>query len=146
MGLESLKPPAGARKPRKRLGRGHGSGLGKTSGRGTKGQLARSGGQTMRGFEGGQMPLRRRLPKRGFTNIHRKEIVSVNVRELVRFEAGSVVDIELMKQAGLVPRAAEMVKVLGEGDLDRALTVRTNRISASARQKVEDAGGTVELL
>ncbi len=146
MGLDSLKPPAGARRPKKRIGRGHGSGTGKTAGKGTKGQMARSGGKTVRGFEGGQMPLQRRLPKRGFKNIFRREVHALNVRDLDRFEAGSVVDPDALRDVGLLSGAVELVKLLGEGELDRALTVRLHRISASARQKVEAAGGTVELI
>lgn len=146
MGLESLTPPEGARQPRKRVGRGHGSGTGKTAGKGTKGQMSRSGGKTVRGFEGGQMPLQRRLPKRGFKNIFRREIASVNLRDLDRFGADSVIDADALRDAGLVSRSAVLVKLLGEGELDRVLTVRVNRISASARVKVEAAGGTVELI
>ncbi len=147
MTLESLKPPVGARRPRKRLGRGHGSGLGKTSGKGHKGQRSRSGGKTVRGFEGGQMPLQRRLPKRGFKNFNRKPVAAINVRDLARFEEGAVVDVQVLRDAGLVGKSKGLlVKVLGEGELDKALTVKVHRVSASAREKIEKAGGKVELV
>ncbi|MBM4320902.1 MAG: 50S ribosomal protein L15 [Deltaproteobacteria bacterium] len=146
MGLDTLTPPEGANHRRKRVGRGHGSGLGKTAGRGHKGQKARTGGQTTRGFEGGQMPLQRRLPKRGFKNRNRKEIASVNLKDLERFPAGAVVDVEALRGAGLIGKRDVLVKMLGEGELDRALTIRTHRISESARQKVVAAGGAVELV
>lgn len=146
MGLDSLSPPAGATRGNKRAGRGHGSGLGKTAGKGHKGQTARTGGKTVRGFEGGQMPLARRVPKRGFKNRNRREIASVNLRDLERFPAGAVVDVEALRGAGLIGKRDLMVKLLGEGELDRALTIRTHRISTSARQKVEAAGGAVELI
>lgn len=143
--LDSLKPPAGARKKRRRVGRGPGSGSGKTCGRGQKGQKSRSGKDLLRGFEGGQMPLQRRLPKRGFTNIFRKEYAVVNVGELARRFSGEV-DIEALKSVGLVARSSERVKVLGSGEIDKALTVRAHRFSASAREKIEKAGGKVEVL
>lgn len=146
MGLDSLKPPAGARHSRKRVGRGHGSGLGKTAGKGHKGQNARSGGGVRRGFEGGQMPINRRLPKRGFTPRNRVEVSAINLADLSRFEAGTIVDIATLRGAGLIAKNATIVKLLAEGDVDRALTIRTHRISAAARAKIEAAGGTVELL
>ena len=146
MGLDSLKPSEGALRRRKRVGRGHGSGSGKTCGTGHGGQKSRSGGGPRRGFEGGQMPLQRRLPKRGFKNFNRKEVRALNLRDLEGFDAGAVVDIEALRQAGLVGSSKVIVKLLGEGELDRALTIRTHRISASARQKIEDAGGSVELI
>ena len=146
--LSKLKPPKGSRHKTKRVARGPGSGTGKTAGRGEKGQTSRSGKGTgvKVGFEGGQMPLQRRLPKRGFINPFRREMEIVNLRDLLRFEAGSVVDPEALAAAGLVPTLKNGVKVLGVGDLDRALTVRAHAISESARKKVEAAGGKVELL
>jgi large subunit ribosomal protein L15 len=143
--LSNLKPAKGATKRRKRLGTGSSSGHGGTCGRGTKGQLARSGGKVPAYFEGGQMPLVRRLPKRGFTNIFRLENQIVNVRDLNRFEAGSTVDFDALAAAGLVRMRSGPVKLLGEGTLDRALTVKVDAASGSARQKVEAAGGTVEV-
>jgi len=146
MALNDLKPVAGSRRPRKRVGRGPGSGLGKTCGRGQKGQKSRSGGNIPAWFEGGQMPLQRRLPKRGFYNRFSKKIAEVNVGQLAAFEAGSVVDADALVAAGLVKKVGDGIKVLGNGELDRALTIKVHRISAGARAKVEAAGGTVELL
>ena len=146
MALNDLKPVAGSRRPRKRVGRGPGSGLGKTCGRGQKGQKSRSGGGIPAWFEGGQMPLQRRLPKRGFHNPFSKHIAEVNVGSLVAFEAGSVVDVAALQLAGLVNKVGDGVKLLGNGEIDRALTVQVHRISAGARAKVEAAGGSVELL
>jgi large subunit ribosomal protein L15 len=144
--LSTLKPPKGARTSRKRLGRGVGSGLGKTSGSGGKGQTARSGCTLGRGFEGGQMPLQRRLPKRGFTNPFRVEVESVNLDDLDRaFESG-VVDPEAMRDRGVVPRKAKVIKVLGRGELSKALTVKAHRFSESARAKIVAAGGVAETL
>ena len=144
--LSTLKPPAGARRKRKRVGRGPGSGLGKTSGRGHKGQKARSGGSIRRGFEGGQMPLQRRLPKRGFKNIFRVQVDGVNLDVLDRvFEAGEV-DPAQMRAKGVVPRKAMVIKVLGRGELSKALTVKAHRFSQTARDKIEAAGGTVHVL
>ena len=149
MRLEDLRPAKGSTKRRRRVGRGRASGTGKTSGKGHKGLLARSGGGSRVGFEGGQMPLYRRLPKRGFVPHGTKvEFALVNVGGLSqRFGAGSVVDPEALVQAGLIKRSGRgAVKVLGDGDITHALTVRIHRISASARQKVEAAGGRVEVL
>ncbi len=146
MRIHDLSPQEGARKNRKRVGRGVGSGHGRTSCRGHKGQKARSGGTIVPGFEGGQMPLQRRLPKRGFTNIFREEAAVVNLKDLNRFESSAVVDLEALKSVGLVRKAEGAVKVLGQGTLDRPLTVKVNRISKSAREKIESAGGKVELL
>ena len=146
MALNDLKPVAGSRRPRKRVGRGPGSGLGKTCGRGQKGQKSRSGGGIPAWFEGGQMPLQRRLPKRGFFNPFAKKIAQVNVGQLERFEAGSVVDVAALVASGLVTKVGDGVKLLGNGDLDRALTLKVHRVSAGARAKVEAAGGTVELI
>jgi large subunit ribosomal protein L15 len=146
MRIHDLSPRQGSKKNRKRVGRGVGSGHGRTSCRGHKGQKARSGGTIVPGFEGGQMPLQRRLPKRGFINIFRKEMAVVNVKDLNRFEASAVVDLEALKNAGLVRKAEGEVKVLGKGDLAQALTVKVNGISKTAKEKIESAGGKVELL
>lgn len=145
MKLNELKPVEGARHYKKRVGRGTGSGLGKTSTRGHKGQNARSGGGVRPGFEGGQTPLFKRLPKRGFTNINRLEYAVVNVSDLNTFEAGSVVDLQALKQKGLVKKEYEGVKVLGNGELDKALTVKAAKFSKSAEEKISKAGGTVEV-
>lgn len=145
MDLSDLKPPEGAHKKRKRVGRGPGSGWGKTSGRGEKGQNARSGGGVHPRFEGGQTPLARRLPKVGFTNIHAKRVVSVNVRDLERtFEDGDSVDAQALRDRGLVKGRFDRVKILGAGELTKSLTVSVNRFSSSAREKIESAGGTAE--
>lgn len=147
MNLHELAPNPGARRERKRLGRGIGSGLGKTSGRGHKGQNARSGGGVRPGFEGGQMPLLRRLPKRGFSNAPFKvRYEVVNVADLDRFDAGTVVTPELLDETRVCKNATKGVKVLGTGELTKALTVRAHAVSASARQKIEAAGGKVEVI
>jgi large subunit ribosomal protein L15 len=149
MRIEDLRPAPGSTKKRKRVGRGRSSGHGKTSGRGSKGLQARSGGGAKPGFEGGQMPLYRRLPKRGFLPHGGKtEFAIVNVKDLgARFTAGSVVEPESLVQAGLIKKSGRAaVKVLGDGDLVHALTVRAHRVSESARRKVEAAGGRVEML
>lgn len=146
MRLDELKPAKVGRKRPKRLGRGRGSGLGKTGGRGTKGQNARSGGGTPPGFEGGQMPLQRRLPKRGFNNPFKKRYAEVNVRELERFDSDTVVDEHLLRQSGLVKGRWDGIKVLGTGDVTRRLTVRTHRCSQGARKKIEAVGGKVEVI
>ncbi len=146
MKLHELKPAEGSTKNRKRLGRGVGSGWGKTAGRGTKGHNSRSGGGVRPGFEGGQMPIHRRLPKRGFTNIFRKEVAIINVSDLARFEAGSVVDEAALVQNGLVKGRRDGIKLLGNGAIDIALTVKLNAVSRSAKEKVEAAGGTVEVI
>ena len=145
MKLNELAPAKGAKKGPKRLGRGVGSGWGKTAGRGTKGHNSRSGGGVRPGFEGGQMPLHRRLPKRGFTNIFKKKIAVINVRDLSRFESGDVVDAEALANAGLIKGTFDGIKLLGNGDIDIPLTIRVNFISAGARQKIEATGGTVEV-
>ncbi|MCK4389613.1 MAG: 50S ribosomal protein L15 [Desulfobacterales bacterium] len=145
MKLNELSPPRGARKTVKRLGRGPGSGQGKTAGRGTKGQKARSGGNIRPGYEGGQMPLQRRLPKRGFTNIFRKEFTIVNIRDLERFEKGSVVDKAALTAAGLLKRNSDDVKLLGQGTIDYPLMLKVDRCSRPARVKLEAVGGRVEL-
>ena len=146
MRLHELSPPEGARKPRKRVGRGEGSGLGKTAGRGHKGQRSRSGAKLKPGFEGGQMPLQRRLPKRGFTNIFKKRFALVNLKDLARFEAGSVIDAEGLAAAGLIKKPTEKVKLLGEGSVDKPLTLKVHGVSSKARAAVEAAGGSVEVM
>jgi len=146
MKLHELKPAPGSRHSRMRLGRGIGSGLGKTSGRGHKGQWARSGGGVRPGFEGGQNPLYRRLPKRGFTNIHRKEYAVVNVQELNRFEAGTEVTPELLLETGIVKNPRDGIKILGEGDLGVNLTVKAHKFSQSAVEKIQAAGGKTEVI
>jgi large subunit ribosomal protein L15 len=146
MRIHDLSPLERSRKKRKRVGRGVGSGHGRTSCRGHKGQKARSGGTIVPGFEGGQMPLQRRLPKRGFTNVFRKEVAVVNVKDLNRFGASAVVDLKALQSAGLIRKAEAGVKVLGKGDLAQALTVKVNRVSKTAKEKIESAGGKVELL
>ncbi|MGD9364946.1 MAG: 50S ribosomal protein L15 [Desulfobacteraceae bacterium] len=146
MKLHELKPAEGSTKNHKRIGRGVGSGWGKTAGRGTKGHNSRSGGGVRPGFEGGQMPLHRRLPKRGFTNIFKKEMAIINVSDLTRFEAGSVVDETALVQSGLVKGRRDGIKLLGNGDIAIALTVQINAISRSAKEKIEAAGGTVEVV
>jgi large subunit ribosomal protein L15 len=144
LALHRLRPGRGATKARKRVGRGPGSGHGKTSCRGGKGQTARSGGNIQPGFEGGQMPLQRRLPKRGFHNPFSVEYQVVNVGQLEAFAAGDEVTAAALKARGLIRSAAGRVKVLGDGALTRSLTVRADAVSAAARQKIEAAGGRVE--
>jgi large subunit ribosomal protein L15 len=146
MRLHDLQPPKGAKKSRKRVGRGEGSGLGKTSGRGHKGQGSRSGSSVRPGFEGGQMPLQRRLPKRGFTNIWKKKFSLVNLRDLTRFEAGSVIDAEGLVAAGIIKKADDKIKLLGKGAIDKPLTLKVHSVSAQAKAAVEAAGGSVEIL
>lgn len=145
MRLDELKPVRGAKKKARRVGRGPGSGRGKTAGRGTKGQGSRSGGGVPPGFEGGQMPLQRRLPKRGFRNLFRKVFAEINVRDLERFAPDSVVDQEILRQSGLVKGRYDGVKLLGTGEISKPLTVKVDRCSAGARQKIEAAGGQVEV-
>ncbi len=146
MDLSTLSPAKGSRKPRKRLGRGPGSGLGKTSGRGHKGRGARSGGNTRPGFEGGQMPLQRRLPKRGFHNPFRREYGVVNLGRLdAAFESGAVVDAAAMVEHGLV-RRGQPVKVLAQGELSKALTVKAHAFSESAKARITAAGGSAEVI
>jgi large subunit ribosomal protein L15 len=144
--LHELKPAPGSRTRRKRIGRGIGSGHGKTSTKGHKGLLARSGGGKRPGFEGGQMPLKRRVPKRGFTNIFRTEWALVNLRDLNRLEGGQDVTPALLMEKGLVPRGAARIKVLAEGNLTRPLLVQAHRFSASAAAKIQAAGGRAEVL
>lgn len=146
MKLNELSPAQGSRKAPKRLGRGVGSGTGTTAGRGTKGQNSRSGGGVRPGYEGGQMPIHRRLPKRGFTNIFRKELAIINIRDLARFESGGVVDEAALVRLGLVRGKRDGIKLLGQGDIGYPLTIKLNRISQSARTKIESAGGTIEVV
>jgi len=146
MKLSELRPPEGARKKRKRIGRGEGSGHGGTSTKGHKGYKARSGGKRSPGFEGGQMPLQRRLPKRGFKNPSRKEWSVVNLRDLSAFPDGAVVDVEGMKSSGLVKKVGFGVKILGEGEISHPLTVRAQAFSLSASKKIEAAGGKAEVI
>ena len=144
MELNTIKPAAGSTKNRKRIGRGVGSGHGKTATKGHKGQKARSGGSIKPGFEGGQMPMHRRLPKRGFTPLTKKVFALVNLCQLEVFEAGSVVDVEALLKSGIVSDVCDGVKVLATGDLTRALTIKAHKFSASAREKITAAGGTIE--
>ena len=146
MRLDELKPAAGSSKKRKRVGRGDGSGHGKTSCRGHKGQGARSGGNVQPGFEGGQMPLQRRLPKRGFHNPFRVEMSVVNLGQLESFPAGVEVTPESLTEHGLLAGTQRKVKILGEGSLSKALTVRAHGFSAKAKEKIEAAGGKVEVI
>ena len=147
MKLHELYPAAGATKEVKRIGRGHGSGHGKTAGKGHKGQWARSGGGVRPGFEGGQTSLARRMPKRGFNNIFATQYAIVNVADLAAaFNAGDVVDTEALKAKGLVKKTLDGVKVLGNGELTKALTVKAAAYSASAKEKIEKAGGKAEVM
>ena len=146
MKLHELSPPEGAHRSSKRLGRGPGSGRGKTAGRGHKGQKSRSGGNIRPGYEGGQMPLQRRLPKRGFTNIFKKQYAIVNIRDLGRFEKGSLVDEAALVKAGLVKGKRHGVKLLGHGTIDFPLTIKVHLCSKAAQKHIEAAGGQVELV
>lgn len=147
MKLDDLRPNTGKHKKRKRVGRGIAAGQGKTAGRGMKGQGARSGGGKGPYFEGGQLPLVRRLPfKRGFTNINKVIYKPVNVGILSQFKAGTVVDAELLREFGLVKKSSDAIVILGDGDIEVALTVKAHRFSASAKKKIEDAGGTAEIV
>lgn len=148
IGLNNLKAPAGATHKKKRLGRGQGSGLGKTSGRGNKGQKSRSGYSRKRGFEGGQMPLHRRLPKRGFTNIFKREWAEVNLARLEElFEAGATITPDSLVESGLVRKSLKKsIAILGKGDLSKALNISAHRFSESAKNKIEAAGGKAEVI
>ena len=146
MKLHELKPAEGSRRPRRRVGRGIGSGMGKTATRGTKGQWSRTGGGTRPGFEGGQMPLYRRLPKRGFKNIFAKKYAEVNVEQLNCFDNGAVVDPAALIEAGILKNVLEGVRVLGNGELTKSLTVVAQGFTKSAQQKIEAAGGKAELI
>ncbi len=146
MRLEELKPAAGSTHRKKIVGRGIGSGVGKTSGKGHKGQNARSGGGVRPGFEGGQMPLYRRLPKRGFTNIFAKKYVTVNVEVLDKFNDGDEVTAETLLQKGVISKTLDGVKVLGRGEVTKKVTVKVAKISESAKEKIEKAGGKAEVI
>jgi large subunit ribosomal protein L15 len=144
MKLHELQPAKGSTTAPKRLGRGVGSGLGKTSGKGHKGAKARSGGGKAPGFEGGQMPLMRRLPKMGFTNIFKKEYATVNVETLECFDSGSVINAQVLKEAGLIKKVGDGLKILGGGEITKKLTVQAVKFTASAKEKIEAAGGKAE--
>ena len=146
MKINDLSPSKGARKNRKRVGRGTGSGHGKTSCRGSKGQKSRSGGSVPPWFEGGQMPIQRRLPKRGFTNIFKKEYTLINVRDLSKFDSDASIDLESLRKAGLIKNIQDRVKLLGLGDISFPLTIKVHKVSKSAKQKIEAAGGKVEVI
>jgi large subunit ribosomal protein L15 len=144
MELNSLRPALGATKNRKRIGRGPGSGHGKTATKGHKGQKARSGGSVKAGFEGGQMPLQRRLPKRGFTPLSRTEYAIVNLKQLNMFEDGSTVDLQQLMERGVVKKGLDGLKILADGVLERKLTIKAHRFSGAAKEKITAAGGAVE--
>ncbi len=147
MKLQTMKPNEGATKTRKRVGRGTGSGLGKTSGKGHKGQNARSGGGVRPGFEGGQLPLFRRLPKRGFSNARFKtKYATINLSDLNRFEDGAVITPELLKEMGLIKNGLDGIKVLGKGKLTKKLTVRAHKFSSTAQNAIESLGGKIEVM
>lgn len=146
MKLHELSPAAGSTKEVKRIGRGHGSGQGKTAGKGHKGQNARSGGGVRPGFEGGQMPLARRIPKRGFNNIFGTTYAVINVSDLEKFVDGSVVDTDLLKAAGIVKKTCDGIKILGNGEITRKLTVKVAAFSQTAKEKIEKAGGKAEVI
>ncbi|MGI5829415.1 MAG: 50S ribosomal protein L15 [Bradymonadia bacterium] len=145
MDLSNLSPALGSTHKKKRVGRGVGSGWGKTAGRGQKGQKSRAGGKPAVGFEGGQMPLIRRLPKRGFRNIFAKEVAIINVNDLNRFNDGDVVDVVKLRESGLIKGHFDAVKVLGNGELSKKLSVIVDAVSASAKEKIEKAGGSIEV-
>ncbi len=146
MKLHELSPAAGSTKEVKRKGRGHGSGNGKTAGKGHKGQKARSGGGVRPGFEGGQTALARRIPKRGFNNIFATKYATINVSDLEKFVEGTVVDTELLKASGIIKKELDGVKVLGNGELTKNLTVKAAKFSAAAKEKIEKAGGKAEVM
>ena len=146
MRVHDLSPANGSRKKRKRVGRGPGSGHGKTSCRGHKGQKSRSGGGVSRGFEGGQMPLQRRLPKRGFTNIFKKEYSVINIKDLQRFAPDSTLDREAFIQAGLIKKNKNRIKILATGEITIPLHLKVDKVSEIAKQKIESAGGKIELI
>ena len=146
MNLHELSPAEGAKKSSKRIGRGHGSGWGKTAGKGHKGQKARSGGSIRPGFEGGQMPLQRRIPKRGFNNIFAKKIVAINVSALEAFDDGAEVTTEALVEMGIVKDSFDGIKILGNGNLTKKLNVKVAAYSGSAKQKIEAAGGKAEVV
>jgi large subunit ribosomal protein L15 len=144
--IHELKPPRGARSVRKRVGRGPGSGHGQTSGRGDKGQKARAGGHVQPWFEGGQLPLHRRVPKRGFTNIFRQEYAIINLKDLSRFEAGTSLSPDLLWESGMIKHRKDLVKILGEGEISQPLYISAHKFSRSAIQKIEAAGGRAEVI
>ncbi len=144
--INTLKPAPGANRKNKRVGRGMGSGHGKTAARGYNGQMSRAGARMRPGFEGGQMPLYRRLPKRGFTHIFRKDYVTVNLEKLVGFEAGAQVTPEVLKSAGIVKNLRDGVKILGVGELKNAIHVRAHKFSKSAAEKIQKVGGAIEVI
>lgn len=146
MNLHELSPAVGSKRDVKRIGRGHGSGQGKTAGKGHKGQKARSGGGVRPGFEGGQMPLHRRIPKRGFNNIFAKKIVAVNVGSLNVFEDGATVDAQALIEAGVIKKAYDGIKILSNGKLTKKLDVKASAFSETAKQKIEEAGGKAEVI
>lgn len=146
MQLQDLSPAVGSKKKAKRVGRGHGSGMGKTSGKGHKGQKARSGGGVRPGFEGGQMPLQRRIPKRGFNNIFAKKIVAINVGSLNVFENDTIVDSQAILNAGITKETLDGIKILANGELTKKLTVQASAFSESAKKKIEAVGGKVEVI
>lgn len=142
----NIGPAANSRRLKKRVGRGHGSGNGKTAGKGHKGQKARSGGSIRWGFEGGQMPLQRRVPKRGFNNIFAKSVAAINIGRLEIFEDGSLINKEILKSSGLIKRKFDYLKILGNGNLTKKLNIQANMFSASAKLKIENVGGTIEVI
>jgi large subunit ribosomal protein L15 len=146
LSINTLKPAPGANRKNKRVGRGMGSGHGKTSTRGYNGQLSRAGARVRPGFEGGQMPLHRRLPKRGFTNIFRKEYLAVNLEKLAGFEAGAQVDPDILKGCGIIRNLRDGVKILGVGELKNAIHVKAHKFSKSAAEKIQKVGGTIEVI
>jgi large subunit ribosomal protein L15 len=146
MRINDLSPAKGSKKKRKRVGRGPGSGHGKTSCRGHKGQKSRSGGGPRLGFEGGQMPLQRRLPKRGFTNIFKKHYSIINVKDLNRFKPNSTLNVEVLKEAGLVKKIKDKIKLLGNGEISHPVVIRVDRVSKTAKGKIQAAGGQVEVI
>ena len=146
MKIHDLSPLRGLRKRKKRVGRGPGSGHGKTSCRGHKGQKSRSGGNIPSGFEGGQMPIQRRLPKRGFTNIFKKNYTLINIKDLMRFGKNSNLDMEALRNAGLVKRERDRVKLLGNGEISYPVVIKVHKVSKAAREKIEAAGGRVEVV
>jgi len=146
MRIHDLSPAEGSRKKRKRVGRGPGSGHGKTACRGHKGQNSRSGGGVRPGFEGGQMPIHRRLPKRGFTNVFKKEYLLVNLGDLAGFEESKIIDREVLESAGLIKKKTAGIKLLGGGEIHSPVVIRVDKVSRSAREKIESAGGKVEII
>lgn len=146
MKLHELSPSEGSRKKSFRVGRGHGSGNGKTAGKGQKGQNSRSGGGVRLGFEGGQMPIYRRLPKRGFTNIFAKKYASINVEDLNKFDDNTEISAEMLKESGVIKKINDGLVVLGRGDLNKKLTIKAKRFSKSAEEKINSAGGKAEVI